>query len=131
MPSRARSRCPRCRQIRKADGTCSSQCARRRKAAGERARGSSTQQGYGQEHRELFRKPVLERDPVCVLCGRAPATQADHHPLSRRELIAQGLDPNDPAYGRGLCAPCHSAETARHQPGGWNRRSGQTRRSEP
>jgi 5-methylcytosine-specific restriction protein A len=45
---------------------------------------------------------------------------ADHWPLSRRELTEQGLDPDDPRHGRGLCARCHSSETARHQPGGWN-----------
>ncbi|MGC9544010.1 holin [Streptomyces sp. UG1] len=122
MPTRARSRCPRCRQIRKPDGSCSPQCAKRRKAAGERARASSTQQGYGRDHRELFRKPVLARDPICVICGVEPSTDADHWPRSRKQLIAQGLDPNDPQYGRGLCSTCHKRETARHQPGGWNRR---------
>jgi len=35
-------------------------------------------------------------------------------------LISQGLNPDDPKYGRGLCSPCHSKETAEHQPGGWN-----------
>ncbi|MFF4548602.1 holin [Streptomyces sp. NPDC001406] len=122
MPTRARSRCPRCRRIRQADGSCSPQCARRRKAAAERARGSSTQQGYGWEHRELFRKPVLARDPVCVLCGTEPSTVADHYPRSRKQLIAQGFDPNDPQHGRGLCKTCHDQSTAHRQPGGWNRR---------
>jgi 5-methylcytosine-specific restriction protein A len=45
---------------------------------------------------------------------------ADHWPLSRRQLAAQGMNPNDPKHGRGLCTPCHSRETARDQPGGWN-----------
>ncbi len=122
MPRRARSRCPRCRSLRDADGKCSPQCRTRRKAAGNRARGSAAQQGYGREHRERFRSPVLARDPVCVLCGDAPSTQADHWPRSRKELVAQGLDPDAPRYGRGLRSACHKRETARHQPGGWNRR---------
>jgi 5-methylcytosine-specific restriction protein A len=67
---------------------------------------------------------VLERDPLCVVHlergDHVLATVADHYPRSRRELEALGLDPNDPEYGRGLCASCHSRETARHQPGGWN-----------
>jgi 5-methylcytosine-specific restriction protein A len=84
----------------------------------ERKRGSATQRGYGQEHRRRFRAGVLARDPVCVVCRRAPATEADHWPLSRRELVDQGLDADDPARGRGLCKPCHSRETAAHQPGG-------------
>jgi 5-methylcytosine-specific restriction protein A len=46
---------------------------------------------------------------------------ADHWPLSRRELVEQGLDPDDPKHGRGLCTSCHSRSTAREQPGGWNR----------
>jgi 5-methylcytosine-specific restriction enzyme A len=45
---------------------------------------------------------------------------ADHYPLSRRELIDQGLDPDDPGRGRGLCKRCHDTETAQRQPGGFN-----------
>lgn len=52
-------------------------------------------------------------------CG-APTEHADHHPLSKRELQARGLDEHNPNYGRGLCHPCHSKETGRHQPAGWN-----------
>lgn len=85
----------------------------------ERLRGSPTARGYGRHHRRTFREGVLARDPICVLCHRRPATDADHYPRSRRELVAVGLDPNDPQYGRGLCHPCHSSETAAHQPGGF------------
>ncbi|AUS34616.1 hypothetical protein C1M55_28210 [Rhodococcus qingshengii] len=49
-----------------------------------------------------------------MLCG-AEATIADHHPLSRRELIVQGLDPNDPHHGRGLCKRCHDSHTAKDE----------------
>lgn len=122
MPSRPRTRCPRCHRMRDAKGQCSPHCRATRRARTQRARGSATQQGYGQQHREQFRKPVLERDPVCVVCGVEPSTEADHWPMSRKELIAAGLDPNDPRHGRGLCKRCHSSETAKHQPGGWNRR---------
>lgn len=96
----------------------------------ERRRGTARDRGYDREHETRFRPGVLARNPYCVcaaaehghkpgLCGR-PSKHADHHPLSRRELVEAGLDPNDPARGRGLCGPCHSSETARHQPGGWN-----------
>ena len=54
-----------------------------------------------------------------MLCGQV-ATVADHYPDDRRALVAKGLDPNDPDHGRGLCASCHSKETAKFQPGGWN-----------
>jgi 5-methylcytosine-specific restriction protein A len=85
-------------------------CARHLKMA-DRQRGSSTARGYGAEHRDRFRAGVLQRDDwTCVLCGHV-ATVADHHPLTRRELVAQGLDPNDPARGRSLCQSCHSSHT--------------------
>ncbi len=84
-----------------------------------RPRPSSTAQGYGTRHREQFRAGVLARDPRCVLCSRAPSTEADHWPRSRRELVAAGEDPDDPRFGRGLCKPCHSSETGRNQPAGW------------
>lgn len=85
----------------------------------DRKRGTPTQRGYGQEHRTRFREGVLARNPICVLCLRRPATEADHYPRSRDELVELGLDPNDPRFGRGLCHPCHSKETAAHQPGGF------------
>jgi 5-methylcytosine-specific restriction protein A len=86
----------------------------------ERQRGTARQRGYDSRHETQFRTAVLARDPVCVLCRTAPAEHADHHPLSRRELVERGDDPNDPKHGRGLCQRCHAKETARHQPGGWN-----------
>lgn len=94
-------------------------CANHRREA-EQRRGTARQRGYGRRHEQRFRAGVLARDPVCVLCRNAPSVHADHHPLSRRDLIAQGADPDDPRHGRGLCTSCHSSETAQHQPGGWN-----------
>ena len=64
--------------------------------------------------------------PGCGSCSGTPcgalSTEADHYPLSRRELVEQGLNPNLAEHGRGLCKPCHSSHTAQAQPGGWNRR---------
>ncbi|CAM5626977.1 holin [Streptomyces microflavus] len=118
MPSRAPKRCT--------TGGCpgtptpgSAKCAQ---CARPRPRRSAAAQGYGREHEQRFRAGVLERDTTCVLCLKAPAVHADHWPLSKRELVARSLDEHDPRRGRGLCHSCHSSETARHQPGGWNRR---------
>jgi 5-methylcytosine-specific restriction protein A len=88
----------------------------------EQARGTAAQRGYNQRgHTHRFRPEVLAKhDGICVLCQVAPATVADHWPLSRRELEARGMDPDDPAVGRPLCAPCHGGATATNQPGGWN-----------
>ena len=88
----------------------------------DRARGTASQRGYtSKAHRVGFREQVLARDPICKVCRIRPSTVADHYPVSRRDLLEQGLDANDPARGRGVCHDCHSRETARHQPGGWNR----------
>lgn len=87
----------------------------------DRARGSAASRGYTSRAHATFRAAVLTRDPVCVIPGcTSPSTVADHYPLSRRELLATGQDPNNPCHGRGLCHTHHSTETAKHQPGGWN-----------
>lgn len=96
-------------------------CDRHRREA-ERRRGSPSSRGYGREHRERFREQVLALNPICVICLRRPATEADHFPYSRDELIDLGRDPNDPQFGRGLCRSCHAASTALNQPAGWNAR---------
>lgn len=123
MPTKPGSRCPVCKRIHSGTGKCLT-CRGEVRRAGDRARGSAAARGYGAEHRERFRVEVLRRDPVCVLCRRRLSTVADHWPLSRRELVMAGLDPNDWRHGRGLCASCHGVETAANpkQRGGWNRR---------
>jgi 5-methylcytosine-specific restriction protein A len=95
----------------------------------EAKRGTAKQRGYGGQHLTRFRPGVLAKDPTCVCteeghdhpdpCGQ-PSKHADHWPLSRRELVEQRLDPNDPKHGRGLCHSCHSKETATLQPGGFS-----------
>lgn len=106
-----------------AGGRCED-CAK----AAEVRRGTATERGYGSRHRTRFRRGVLRRDPLCVCTDEAhghgpqclaPSTVADHWPLSRRELVAAGADPDDPANGRGLCASCHNRHTAQAQPGGF------------
>lgn len=99
--------------------TQAGRCDEHRRQA-EQQRGTARQRGYGTEHERRFRPAVLARDPVCVECRQQPSVHADHHPLSRRELVEQGHDPNDPRHGRGLCQACHASATAHHQPGGWH-----------
>lgn len=86
-------------------------------------RGTATERGYTSRGHRNFRAAVLRRDQICTVCELAVSTVADHHPVSRRDLLAAGLDPDDPSHGRGLCARCHGAETARLQPGGWHRQA--------
>lgn len=98
-----------------------SRCSEHRAAADQR-RGTAAQRGYTGRGHQTFRNAVLNRDPICVLCGIAQSTVADHYPRSRKELTDLHMDPNDPDNGRGLCKTCHDRETATHQPGGWNNR---------
>lgn len=105
----------------------SGRCAQHRREA-EQRRGTARQRGYDRAHERRFRQAVLARDPLCVCQDHGhghgprcltPSTVADHWPRSRRELVAAGLDPNDPQHGRGLCASCHGKHTATAQPGGF------------
>ena len=67
------------------------------------------------------RRLILERDPVCVVCGDAPSTIADHHP-SYADLERAGVrDPHAPRFGRGVCAPCHDVLTREQQRDGLQR----------
>lgn len=105
---------PDCPELHQGSGRCPD-C----RAAADKRRGTPKERGYDTPGHKQFRGAVLARDPICVLCLVAVATDADHYPVSRRELVAAGLNPNDPSRGRGLCGPCHKRETAEHQPGGW------------
>lgn len=116
MPTAPRKPCssPGCPEL-----TAGSKCDEHA-AAADKARGTSTQRGYGKAHRVQFREGVLARQPICQMCRRKPSTEADHYPKSKRDLLRLGLNSNDPRYGRGLCHECHSSHTAAAQPGGWN-----------
>lgn len=95
-------------------------CAAHLEQAEDR-RGSARHRGYttAWEHK---RARYLSRYPICCLCGRL-ANVADHHPVSRRDLLAFGVpDPDADHRLRPLCESCHNAETARNQPGGWHAR---------
>ncbi|WP_231332648.1 HNH endonuclease signature motif containing protein [Actinomadura graeca] len=61
-----------------------------------------------------MRNRFLRANPWCGRCGEL-AVEVDH---------IDGLGPRgprgyDPGNLRSLCKPCHSARTARDQPGGW------------
>jgi 5-methylcytosine-specific restriction protein A len=103
------------------DGT-DSRCDQHRKVANQQ-HWAQTRAYNTKGHRIRFRPGVLAKDPICVLCHVAQATDADHYPLSRQDLLEQGLDADDPQYGRGLCSTCHKQQTSQHQPGGWNNRN--------
>ncbi len=68
------------------------------------------------------RLDYLRRNPRCALCPRM-AAHADHHPRGIRLLRRHGVaDPHADHHLRPLCRSCHSRETGRKEPGGWNTR---------
>ncbi|WP_252102971.1 HNH endonuclease [Streptomyces sp. STCH 565 A] len=54
---------------------------------------------------DKIRARILERDPVCVLCGVRPSTHCDH-------IVAKTDDHSDAGL-QGVCGPCHDQKSAR------------------
>ncbi|AXG80453.1 HNH endonuclease [Streptomyces paludis] len=114
MPRKPRTPCtiPGCPEL-TTGGRCA---AHEREATAQRVTPGTS--AYGRLWPRI-RRAYLYANPWCVLCGRL-ANVADHFPLSRRELLAQGvLNPDTPKHLRPLCVACHNRETARKQPGGF------------
>ncbi|TWP47476.1 holin [Lentzea tibetensis] len=130
MPTRAERPCttPGCPELTRRGGRCD-----RCRSRTDLSRGTVTERGYTGLHRSRFRAGVLAAHPVCrcalTVCphhhaGPCPrrSVVADHWPLTRRQLVAQGKDPDNPSHGRGLCPSCHGRNTATdpRTRGGWN-----------
>jgi 5-methylcytosine-specific restriction protein A len=115
-PRRPPSPCttPACPEVVDGGGPCPEHRRQR-----EKARGNFRQRGYTSSW-DKRRARFLRRNPTCVLCGQ-PATDADHYPVSRRQLLAQGVaDPDADQHLRACCRSCHSRSTVRHD-GGFGR----------
>lgn len=117
----------------------SSRCAAHTTAAKsqyESERPTAKGRGYGRRWQGI-RKTILRRDPFCT-CDGAPGSDgrdrcrhgltdglrcirvsnvADHYPLSRKQRLAEGLDPDALDGLRGLCTQCHNRHTGREQAG--------------
>jgi 5-methylcytosine-specific restriction enzyme A len=62
---------------------------------------------------KVCRAIVLARDPICVECKRAAATQADHKERAQTIARLYGIaEFFNPARCQGLCKSCHSRKTA-------------------
>jgi len=116
MPLKPPRMCPKCRATIPSTAPCPT-CSVDYVGSGAKDRNK----GYKSIGHARFRRTVLARDPICVLCEQVLATVADHYPLTRRQLVEAGMDPNDATHGRGVCAKCHNSHTARTSPGGWAR----------
>jgi 5-methylcytosine-specific restriction protein A len=113
MPTRARRTCPRCRTA-GPPGTPCQVCASRRPQ-------TTKPFSYNDAAWKANRAAFLAEHPTCALCTR-PSRIADHYPIARRDLVAQGVaDPDAWTHLRPLCVHHHATETAARQPGGWNR----------
>ena len=83
----------------------------RREIKRKDTRPSRQARGYGRQH-EKWRKLILHRDPLCVMCVKNPfrfpkrkATVADHIiPLKQGGTFAL-------SNGQGLCHSCHARKT--------------------
>jgi 5-methylcytosine-specific restriction protein A len=94
-------------------------CPRHAKLAGQQR--THWRKTYGDDWPRI-RLEYLTRNPRCALCGKM-ASVADHHPRGIHLLNKQrNPNPHADRHLRPLCASCHSQETGRHQPGGWNAR---------
>ncbi len=92
-------------------------CANHQRAGPTRRREDRALYGPDWPRRRL---DYLTRHPRCQRCGRL-AHVADPHPEGIRSLRRRGApDPHADHRLRPLCWPCHSQETGRREPGGWN-----------
>ena len=92
-------------------------------------RPSAARRGYDRHWRRIS-AAFLKANPVCVDCGH-PSSQADHAPVTRRELVAAGVEhPDAWVYLQARCRPCHSARTARTS-SGWGGPQGTSAASQP
>lgn len=107
MATKSKRACrqPGCRALTD-DGWCEAHRPAKRKSRPWRTTVTSAhKRGYGAVWRRL-RIMVLARDPVCVVCRRVPAIQADH-------IVPKASGGADVlANLRGLCRRCHDRKTA-------------------
>jgi hypothetical protein len=79
--------------------------------ARRRARGTTTQQGYGWAHQQARAQLGLGTGARCWCCG-APATEADHWPpLAVRAVTSRRLRP--------ACQPCNRSHCAQARWDDW------------
>jgi len=109
MPWKLKKACryPNCREL-----TNERYCIQHKKQLDKqynKERGSSTQQGYGVNHRKL-RKIILSEEPICRICRKAPSTEMDHIDGDNTNLSRENL--------QGACKSCHSRKTAKER-GEW------------
>lgn len=111
MATRPLSPCltPGCREL-VTRGRCAECTSRRRQQQDARR---PDRERYNSTGWRRNRGRFLAAHPTCS-CG-APATEADHYPRTRAELLEAGVaDPDAWRYLVARCKPCHSRRTLAH-----------------
>lgn len=106
MPYSVKRPCanPRCPNL-----VASGYCDDHRTSRMAEGRETAAMRGYDRRHQK-WRLMILRRDPICVMCKNAAATEADHiRPLAR------GGARLELANGQGLCKECHGRKTRDEQ----------------
>ncbi len=74
---------------------------------------------FWRKHLRVF---ILQRDPICKICGRSASQIVDHIvPFISPEGIVSWALFSDVTNLRGLCAPCHNTVTATYDRGFGNK----------
>lgn len=68
---------------------------------------------YRRSFWQRLRLTILNRDPVCTICGRRGSVIVDHK-VPHKGDWSKFCDPNN---CRGVCKPCHDEKTAREDGG--------------
>ena len=85
---------------------CEQHAAQHKPKAWATTEGSASSRGYGAAWRRL-RTMILNRDPICVLCDREPASEVDH-------IVSKAKGGQDTEENlQGLCRSCHASKTGR------------------
>lgn len=88
-------------------------CQRRHVSRQVDQRPSAAARGYDYQW-QIRRQYVLDRDPVCRICGTSPSEEVDH-------IIPRARGGSDRSENlQGLCKSCHSRKTA-SEDGGFGR----------
>lgn len=92
---------------------CGAQCVQsaRAKPAAFQGRASAAERGYGWgDEWESTRARVLERDPICYLCGKQASAICDHV-LAQR--LAKRIGSTGAVALRGICKQCNRRKVQR------------------
>jgi 5-methylcytosine-specific restriction endonuclease McrA len=106
MPSRPNKPCSKCGRLTPGGNRLCASCLTAERKRTDAARsGPRMRGGWDTAQWRALRAAVLQRDPACRICGKAPSTCADHI-----LAVKLGGAPFDMANLQGACRACNSAK---------------------